>query len=182
MSKLSKVVLASLLMIAAVASAHAADLDKPIPTRVVKGIFTADSGEQIKFSIPEGRGLMLRDRESGASYRLMLDKLSGDRVAFSVIDAATETRVDGFNLALDGKQQHGKSLPIALTLTGVTTERKPPAPRLQKSTSSINDQSETSAGSCCVGCGIWEVCCYPSPGWCCTLECVGGDICGACSS
>ena len=169
-------------MIFITSPSSAVDLEKPARIRIIHGVF-ADGTEQINFSIPEGKGLILRNRETNTTYRLVPEKVNGNRVDFAVLDFASEQVVSRFYLGLDGKLRNSEGLSFSLGLTGVSVENtaKNPRSRLEKSTTPESG-GLTTQGSCCVGCGIWEVCCYPSSGWCCDLECVGGDTCSACTA
>ncbi len=160
----------------------AVDLEKSAQIRIIHGVF-ADGTEQIKFSIPEGTGLILRNRETNTTYRLVPESVNTDRVDFALHDSARDQALARYPLGHDGKLRNREGLSFSLGLTGVSVENtaKTPKSRLQKSTTSESGVISTQ-GSCCVGCGRWEVCCYPSPGWCCDLECIGGDTCSACAA
>lgn len=182
MSRRPVLILMILSMIFMASPSIAVDLEKPTEVRIIHGVF-ADGTEQINFSIPEGKGLILRNREDNTTYRLVPERVNKDRVDFAVIDFASDQVIARFNAGLDGKLRNSEGVSFSLGLEGVSIEKtaKTPRSRLQKSTTS--ESGEISAqGSCCVGCGRWEVCCYPSPGWCCDLECIGGDTCSACTS
>ena len=153
---------------------------KPAQSRAVQGVLTGQNGEQVKFSIPEGGGIKVKDKEGNATYRLVPDKLNRDQAELKVIDTATNQGIDRFELGFDGKAQSGTVVPFSLALTGVTTRSTVNgAGRCGQKSASGDD---ITIASCCVECGAWIVCCEPGRGWCCDLECVGGDSCSACSA
>lgn len=148
--------------------------------RIVKGYFDCD-GNQISFSLPEGRGLSMKRRDGTAEYRLVTEKLDNHRVSIALLDAVSGDLVERFDASLDGKPVRGTHLTLALT--GITVERTAPKGGVKAATaaSETGDDPRTT-GYCCIGCGDWEVCCEPSEGWCCALECSDGESCEACTA
>lgn len=166
-------------------SVGALNLEKPAQVRIVHGVFLGDNGEHLKFTIAEGHPLKLTNRATNTSYQLFLGKLSEDRATLQIKDADSAQELERFDLGLNENSKRGLIVPFSLQLTRITVEK---APRQQSGIEAASAASTSTAGnaeqlgSCCVGCGDWTVCCEPSAGWCCGLQCVGGDSCSACSA
>jgi hypothetical protein len=171
--------------------ALATEPERPTTVRIIHGTLTGSDGQTVKFSIPEGRGLRIKDKTSDQTYRLVPESLASNRVKLAVIDSLSTQVVDRFDLGLDGKPKAGLNTPFAIALTGVTVERT--TTRHQKCgpaaiAKTLGAGEPSPEAECCINCGDWRVCCEPAPGWCCRLECEEGEVanagetCEACTS
>lgn len=185
MSRISACVLVMFAMLFGVNSASAVNAEKPLQSRALQGVLSGDNGEQLKFSIPEGQALTIRGREDGTTYRLVAKRLGRNSAVLEVVDPASGGVLDRFELGLNEKAQHGALVPFSVSFTGMV--EKTMACRTPKAAGGAKD-GETTESTCCITCGDWIVCCTPSPGWCCELECISesvnaaGDTCSACTS
>lgn len=186
MSRISACVLVMFAMLVGVNSASAANAEKPTQSRALQGVLSGDNGEQLKFSVPEGQAVTIRSREDGTSYRLVAKRLGRNGAVLEVVDPTSGDVLDRFDLGLNEKAQHGALVPFSVSLTGIV-EKTMGACRTPKAADGVEKGGETTESTCCVTCGGWIVCCTPSAGWCCELECISeakaaGDSCTACTS
>jgi hypothetical protein len=152
--------------------------------RLVRGTVTTPDGSVLAFSTPAGKSFILTDREQGRYFRLTPKVVDEGSVRMKVEEFADAERQvslarHSFALSMDGIARGGHRVPFGLTLTGITVDTRIPDPALQrKGLGEVEQQAE-----CCVGCGPWTVCCEPSSGWCCDLECLNnGETCSACTA
>lgn len=170
-------VLTILVTILAVGPLNAAENAGSTPPLGVKGTLTLDNGNLLVFSIPEGGGIRLNNEIEGTTYRLIPQKIGKNQVKFSVIDAETDQLLEVFRLGLDGKVTTGTTTPFSLSLTGIA------AKSIQCASNSALEGLNKATASCCINCGGSTVCCEPSSGWCCDLQCYNpGESCSACTN
>lgn len=172
-----------LLALVSAGSLFAAGDETGISDRIVRGTLTAEGGTAISFSTPEGKGIFVRSLDGTRFFELTPKVLDAQTVQLTVQEFSDRDRLvpldrKALSLVLDGKTRGTDRLPFGIALTGITFGAKVPKeqPRA-KGLGGIEEQAE-----CCVPCGPWIVCCEPAPGWCCDLECIGGDTCSACTS
>jgi len=153
-------------------------------TRIVSGTITAPGGTQLAFSTPEGKALVVRSVDGARFFEVRPQILDPQTVRLAVQEFADRDRQvplarEELSLPLNGKVQKDSRLPFGIALTGITFDTKVPSRQVQrKGLGEVQAQAE-----CCVECGSWEVCCEPSAGWCCELECLGsGETCEACTA
>lgn len=180
MSRVALHVLTILVAILAVGLLNAADAEESTPPQAVKGTLTLDNGKLLVFSIPEGGGIRLKNEADGTTYRLIPQRVGKGKVKFSVIDAQSDQVLEVFRLDLDGEVTTGTTTPFSLSLTGIAA--KAPQCASKSAPEGLSEFSSTEA-ECCINCGGDTICCEPSAGWCCDLQCYNpGESCSACSS
>lgn len=176
-------VFALLLTLFAAGPVMAAGQDAPSTDRIVRGTFTTEGGTELLFSIPEGRSLFLQSQD-GTRFFKVTPRVTGPRaVRLTVEEFADPDRLiplgrQSLSLSLDGKARTTERLPFGIALNGITVEANVPDTGLgQKAAGEVTPQAE-----CCINCDGWRVCCEPSAGWCCELECTStGETCSACT-
>jgi hypothetical protein len=177
MSKTARCLLLVVAMILLVGPAFAIDPSRLAQVRVIHGVFSAETGQQIAFRVPEGGALVIKNKD--VTYHLVPKILSDDRVQLKIVEpgmagakAAREVAV--FDLEVGGRMASRPLVPFSLGVTSIKPEKLMRAP--------MNEKAAAVGGSgCCVTCGGWEVCCYPGAGWCCTIDSSCGSSCGACN-
>jgi hypothetical protein len=153
---------------------------KPGESRAVQGVLTGQNGEQLKFALPEGGGIRVKDQEGNITYRLIPEKVTKDQAELNVIDIATNQGVERFKLNVGGTAQSSTAVPFSLALTEITTRSTAHGAGHCGLKSASGDA--TIEADCCVECGGATFCCEPDRGWCCSLECSSGGSCSACSA
>jgi hypothetical protein len=180
MSKLAKIFLAFFAVSLMTYAAYALEPERST-VRVIHATFTNEAGQTIDFKVPEGRGVIVKNREKNLAYRLVPRIVDEQRVVFRVMElngrkgAANE--VETFELALGDEPRPGVLVPFALGFTGISTRST-----VQKPDRIPTKQTAVAGGSCCVQCGGWEVCCEPSAGWCCEISSSCGSSCSVCNA
>lgn len=177
MPRMALHVLTILVAILAVGFLNLAEAEEPTsPPQAVRGTLTLDNGKLLVFSIPEGGGIRLNDETDGRTYRLIPQRAGRGKVKFSVFDAESDKVLEVFRLGLDGEVTAGATTPFALSLTGI-------AAKAVQCPSKSAPEGFFEAAECCINCGGSTICCEPSSGWCCDLQCYNpGESCSACSN
>jgi hypothetical protein len=179
MSKLAKIFLAFFAMSLMTYAAYALEPERST-VRVIHGTFTNETGQTIDFKVPEGRAVIVKNREKNLAYRLIPRMLDEQRVVFRVMELngrkGVSDEIESFELTLGEEPRPGILVPFALAFTGTST----------RSTVEKPDRAMTklavAGGSCCVQCGGWEVCCEPAAGWCCDISSSCGSSCSVCNA
>jgi hypothetical protein len=178
MFKTTKIFLAVFAMVLMTHAVYAQEPGKST-IRMVHGTFTSETGQTIDFRVPEGRAVIVKNKELGVSYRLVPQIIDEENVAFKVMTLAQGRKaakeVERFDLAMGEQPQVGITVPFALAFTGISTRSIVDKPN--RVTSQL-----VAGGSCCVQCGGWEVCCEPSKGWCCDISSSCGSSCSVCNA
>lgn len=149
--------------------------------RVIHGTFTNETGQTIDFKVPEGRAVIVKNKQLGLSYRIVPQILDEQNVTFKVMaigqgrKAATE--VEEFDLLMGSEPRVGVKVPFALGFTGISTRSV-----AEKPNRVTTQLVAPGGGSCCVQCGGWEVCCEPAAGWCCEISSSCGSSCSVCNA
>jgi hypothetical protein len=178
MVKITRIFLVVFAMVLMTQVAYSQEPEKST-IRVVHGTFTSETGQTIDFRVPEGRAVIVKNKELGVSYRLVPQIIDEENVAFKVMTLAQGRKaareVESFDLGMGDQPRTGITVPFALSFTGLSTR-------------SIADKPNrviaqmVAGGSCCVQCGGWEVCCEPAAGWCCDISSSCGSSCSVCNA
>jgi hypothetical protein len=145
--------------------------------RIIKATFYSDNGDQTAFNATEGGAIHITQLSTKKEYRMVSEITSRGEVQFKIYDVASDKLLDTLGMSNLGAIKGSVVVPFSLSVEGVEESTELTSSQVNK----YEGQTPSPlASSCCLRCGGYQFCCYPRPGYCCTLSTSCNNACKAC--